>query len=107
MRIYRQERHVIGNRRAFLNLLRRRRHQIAYMFLATATAFALSISANQASTACRQVNRIQGAVLAILIRQQQVLPSNPFFKIHPEALPAARQQVQYDIDLVSGAECKP
>jgi hypothetical protein len=54
---------------------------------------------------CEAINRLQGAVLTILVASKAALPANRFYVNHPHQLRAALRETQHDIDLVRRAKC--
>lgn len=54
---------------------------------------------------CAKVNRLDSAVLTILNRSYDSLPSNPYYKQNPEALRIALANTGAAIHLVKEARC--
>lgn len=54
---------------------------------------------------CARVNKLDDVIVALLVRSQKTLPTQPFYKQHPEALPAARKLNARALREFRGAAC--
>jgi hypothetical protein len=54
---------------------------------------------------CLRVDRVDGVIVALLERSQKGLPSNPFYKEHPELLANAQREIARSLRDFRGASC--